>query len=536
MSATPISGAAASATAAVNSEALQEKMVSNFASFLGTTSDPAVGGVSATDVAQCLSPSVAADVVVCSLPSLDMPPPKNATNGPLPELGQHREKKGVPEMAASILNSASVSPPYGEDEEAAQHLGTLTSWTKSSLIYAPPAINKNISGTLSSLIDSRVRAWTLLLLRHSLSTGDGASRSRLLNMLQCSVKLQKTQTTFQTLPLPDSARGQPKEADAILPLLFEAQIQLSIHGKVESVSLRTPGTIAGTFANDGTFGLTKVDIRLDTRVLLESMIEQARLAVFKAVARATSTPEIPISPVSRIPASLAGLASVNISSRDSESSSSSGESMGNNTQMLKARSSALRLSNVLHGKPDQSDAQMSNAPLSKTRKNRSVQWDHPMQIPSRDASNYPLAKRQRMSQSSVRLRSTKSFGRPHAERGAGPRNATFGDFGSSDHSTWGKDGKLKNHPKPDAGGFGRLSAFHTNNAPSEAQNARFDLSSRTKVNRENALSVLGLVGATQQQQTTTTTTNNAAAMPRTATALENWLVNATKGGASAGLM
>ena len=143
------------------------------------------------------------------------------------------------------LNSASLSPPYGEDEEAAKHLGTLTSWTKSSLIYAPPAVNKNISSTLSNLIDSRVRAWTLLLLRHSLSTGDGASRSRLLNMLQCSVKLQKTQTTFQTLPLPDSARGQPKEADAILPLLFEAQIQVSIHGKVESVSLRTPGTIAG---------------------------------------------------------------------------------------------------------------------------------------------------------------------------------------------------------------------------------------------------------------------------------------------------
>lgn len=274
-------------------------------------------------------------------------------------------------------------------------------------------------------------------------------------------------------------------------------------------------------------------MRLDTRVLLESMIEQARLAVFKAVARATSTPEIPISPVSRTPASLAGLASVNISSIDSDSSSFSGESMRNDSQILKARSSALRLSNVLHGKQDQSDAQMSNAPLSKTRKNRSVRWDHPMQIPSRDTSNFPLAKRQRMTQSSVRLRSTKSFGRPHAEHGAGPRNATFGDFGSSDNSTWGKDGKLKNHPKPDAGGFGRLSAFHTNNAPSEAQNARFDLSSRTKVNRENALSVLGLLGATQQQQTTT---NNAAAMPRTATALENWLVNATKGGASAGLM
>jgi hypothetical protein len=58
----------------------------------------------------------------------------------------------------------------------------------------------------------------------------------------------------------------------------------------------------------------------------------------------------------------------------------------------------------------------------------------------------------------------------------------------------------------------------------------FDLSSRAKVNRENTLSVLGLVGAAEHQQQT-----SSAALPRTATALENWLVNATKGGAAAGL-
>lgn len=238
------------AAAAANKEALQEQVVSRFASLLGTTSDASLGGLSANDFAQCLSPSVTADVVVCSLPSLDMPAPpvkEEGNSGPLPELGQHREKTRVPEMAASVLNSATVTSSYGEDEEAARHLGTLTSWTKSSLIWAPPAVNKNISGTLSSLIDSRVRAWTLLLLRHSLSTGDGASRSRLLSMLSCSVKLKSTKTTFQTLPLPDSARGQPKEADTILPLLFEAQLQLSIHDKAESVSLRTPGTIAGEY-------------------------------------------------------------------------------------------------------------------------------------------------------------------------------------------------------------------------------------------------------------------------------------------------
>ena len=246
-------GAAESdAAATVNGDLQQELMVSKFASFLGATSDSPFGGSSTSSFSQCLSSSVGPEDVVCSLPSLHMPPPppkdEEGKKSPLPELGQHREKIRVPEMAASVLNSAALAPSYGEDDEAARHLGSLTSWTKSSLIYAGPSVNKNIGLGLSSLIDSRVRAWTLLLLRHSLSTGDGASRSRLLSMLSCSVKLKSTKTIFQTLSLPDSARGQPKEADAILPLLFEAQLQLSIHDKVETVSIRAPGTIAGRYS------------------------------------------------------------------------------------------------------------------------------------------------------------------------------------------------------------------------------------------------------------------------------------------------
>ena len=228
-------------------ESQHEVALSRFASRLGTTSDSS-RGASASSLTQCLSPSVSGDAVVCSLPSLDMPSPEPGQEGaqsPLPELGEHREK--VPEMAASVLISAATASSNAAllEQQAAIHLGSLAFWAKSSLIYAPHAINKNVSGALSSLIESRVRAWTLLLLRHSLSTGDKASRSRLLSMLSCSIQLKSTATTFKTLPLPASARGQPKEADAILPLLFEAQLEFSIQDKVDVVSLRAPGTIAG---------------------------------------------------------------------------------------------------------------------------------------------------------------------------------------------------------------------------------------------------------------------------------------------------
>jgi hypothetical protein len=223
-------------------------LLSRFAFSLGTTSDSSAGA-SAICFMHFLSPSVAGEAVVCSLPSLDMPPPSEPSaregESPLPQLAEHREK--VPEMAASVLIGAATATSSAAllEQHAAVHLGTLTSWTKSSLVYAPHAINKNISGALSSLIDSRVRAWTLLLLRHSLSMGDKASRSRLLSMLSCSIKLKSTTTTFKTLPMPPSARGQPKEADVILPLLFEARLKLSIQDIEDTVSLRAPGTIVG---------------------------------------------------------------------------------------------------------------------------------------------------------------------------------------------------------------------------------------------------------------------------------------------------
>ena len=112
-------------------------------------------------------------------------------------------------------------------------------------MYAPQAASKSISTSFSSLVASRIRAWTLLLLRHSLTTGDAASRSRLLSMLSSKVEIVSTVTSFKTLPLPDSAKAHAKEADVILPLLFEANMTISLQGKNESVLLRAPGTVAG---------------------------------------------------------------------------------------------------------------------------------------------------------------------------------------------------------------------------------------------------------------------------------------------------
>ena len=261
-----------------------ELTVTKFASLLGTkgvmdkpkmasaltsTSDPLaeVG----RDMMKCLSKKVAYHEVICSVPSLDIRNPDDDGTTPLPVLpnvGEHfsvGEQEaiapgssssssggggGKPHMEASVLsNAADASAKAAQvEQKAAQTLGSLTSWTKSSVMYAPGAISKNVADSFSSLVDSRVRAWTLLLLRHSLTTGDSGSRSRLMTMLSSIIKVDSAKTTFKTLPLPESAANQPKEADVILPLLLEVDLQVSIQNKDDTVTLRAPGTIAGTLS------------------------------------------------------------------------------------------------------------------------------------------------------------------------------------------------------------------------------------------------------------------------------------------------
>lgn len=255
----------------MSSAAQQEEVVSRFAALLGTNG-PRKGPVASSRIASdtftassqelllCISNSIESHEVVCTLPALDMRKvDEEVGSSPLPKVGEHHkretttnletiaEEKAFPQMAASVLNNAADASAKAAqvEQKAAQSLGSLTSWTKSSLVYAPGAISKNASDSFSSLVDSRVRAWTLLLLRHSLTTGDSASRSRLLSMLSSIIKVQSAHTTFKTIPLPESAAGQPKEMDVILPLILEVDMKVSIQSKEDTVTLRAPGTISG---------------------------------------------------------------------------------------------------------------------------------------------------------------------------------------------------------------------------------------------------------------------------------------------------
>jgi len=536
----------------------QEQIVSKFAALLGTrsiqkdsvasslvNSDPVAA--SARELLLCLSKSVESHEVICTLPSLDMRKVEDDTGvGPLPKVGEHRntdmfemmaatEEKAVPQMAASVLNNAADASAKAAqvEQKAAQSLGSLTSWTKSSVVYASTAIARNVSDSFSSLVDSRVRAWTLLLLRHSLTTGDSASRSRLLSMLSSIIKVHSARTDFKTIPLPESAAGHPKEVDVILPLLLEVEMQVSIQNKVDTVTLRAPGTIAGTFekldgASNRSSGLVKVDIRLDTGAMLDSMVQQARMVVFKAVAKATSASEsgspidtkrdFKVETISEDETGVGASTTLSGFSNALKLSPDAVDSCGTHQpghRLQKARSSALKLNSVLHGdvgKPS------GSAALDKTRKSRSVQWDHRTDILKVKNSAVPSPKRQRVADTTARLRSFKSFGRPHAgDFGSGPRNATFGDFGRK--PIWGRDGKLANHPTPINPNDQSQNVFSTE--ARTTRNATFDFQ-RPPIHLSSGLDIDNVRG-----KKAATTNPVPPTIPRTATALEDWLIEKT---------
>jgi hypothetical protein len=282
-------------------------------------------------------------------------------------------------------------------------------------------------------------------------------------------------------------------------------------------------------------GLKKVTVSLDTSVVLSSLIDQARIIVLKAVASATKTPVSNWQPSTKSVApssqpsskcekieeespspvgseSLSALrSSLNLSPLDADSS----------PRLQKAHASALKLNSVLHG-----NSSISRPPIASTglRKVRSVKWEEPMQAPKLGPSLAPNPKKLRLVETACKLKSFKSFGRPHGgDFGSGPKNATFGAFGGSGSvGVWGRDGRLAHHPTP---------MFQTNVQSDQIgitgvadRNATFDLlkpkQSASNQNLFNNVLRSGLNGMPGKSLSA----GPSPSLPRTATALESSLM------------
>lgn len=266
----------------------------------------------------------------------------------------------------------------------------------------------------------------------------------------------------------------------------------------------------GNFAKAYPKGLEKIVILLDSGALVGSMVEKARLVVFKTVASVTAA-DLKVKRPEPDPSAAAPM--LNLSGGFSSSLRLTTTQATNSPRLAKARSSALRLNSVLQGT---SAGTGDNA--HGIRKQRSVQWDHPMELPSIQGSVPPCQKKPRMEETANRLKSFKSFGRPHADDNmSGPRNATFGDFGRK--PIWGRDGKLANHPMPVNALDRTREDLQMGEKVTGSVNATFGAPS-------TATSRL-LAGVSSNRNASVARLPNS--IPRTPTALESWLLNAAGG-------
>lgn len=176
------------------------------------------------------------------------------------------------ENVASMISSSS-SDTTNLEMAAAVHMDRPLSFTRSSAQHAPSALIRSLYSSFSQLVASRMKTWTLLLLRHSLSSGNKASRERLMALLgsQHSFKMDAIVTEFKvggnSTPdeiarlLNDGASRKEKRnalmnegknmemdsCDLILPLQFKSVIDMTIQGKSCTVHLDTSGSVGGKF-------------------------------------------------------------------------------------------------------------------------------------------------------------------------------------------------------------------------------------------------------------------------------------------------
>jgi len=256
----------------------KENTLSLFATLLGTAS------VNGTDGAPSTSPLLnnvisldSNDEIVCSFPSLDL----LASRSPLSSIMKDDRNPNT-ELSGNIKNIAALN------------LGKPTQTTDATIQMTPSIILRNFVSSFSYLVDSRIRAWTLKLLKHSLATGDDQSRARVLALLSISssVSLGAIVTSFTALPTDKSWRKSVSHPETSIPVEFEGIIDVSIQGRVMTVKTKAKGSIYGSFAPPYNKLLDRVAIQIDTAALLKSMMDEASRVVLKVVTNASIHPGV----------------------------------------------------------------------------------------------------------------------------------------------------------------------------------------------------------------------------------------------------
>lgn len=221
----------------------------------------------------------------CTIPSLDL---KNTKTSSLSD-SEECSELSLAEKACNNL----ARPIVLEREEVGR---------------CPPSLLNNVSESFLYLIDARLRSSTKALLPRVLKQGGGNGKVvseaiELIKMLlpsknkgeECEEKEGKGPISLTTVVTSlrvvsdvnvNCEHETTNGTDVVLPLVFEAIIDLSCLGNLITVTINAPGTISGR-VNSSDMLFENVEICLDCMSLLQSMMKQARSVVKKAIATAS---------------------------------------------------------------------------------------------------------------------------------------------------------------------------------------------------------------------------------------------------------
>lgn len=195
----------------------------------------------------------------------------------IPSLLLHRKSlKGTPGLEGSL------SPL----DSAAFRLAVPMFLDENEIESAPVSIVEHISQSFLNLIESRLRSSKSALIKQAYKRHSSLSResSLLINLLNISsISLNTVVTSFRVVPSNVNRNGY-NSPEVLLPLVFEAVMDISLLGELATVSFQTPGTVVGTF--DRHSGrLQRVEVEYNTFALLQAMMKQARRCVKKTIVK-----------------------------------------------------------------------------------------------------------------------------------------------------------------------------------------------------------------------------------------------------------
>jgi len=169
---------------------------------------------------------------------------------------------------------------------AALNLASPMEYDRTTIDLVPRQILLNVSKSFRQLLISRLRNSMLILIDKMMKVGNHKSAT-VLKRLYSSEKLLKMTTVVTSFSVISEEVMVSKSGggSTTQPILFETIIDVSMLGRIHTVTLKVPGTISASIcASDGL--LERVEVAFDTVSFLKVMMAKARLLVKETVKRA----------------------------------------------------------------------------------------------------------------------------------------------------------------------------------------------------------------------------------------------------------